>query len=101
MAGMAPQSQERLGLLSQQFFHDADPFRFEGLPANGLASATVPIGCVALIAFLAMQVSVNPRTIASFILLRGFVRPRPITFGVPPQSGQGDRESGWRLGCGE
>jgi len=29
------------------------------------------------------------------------VRPFPITFGIPPQSGEGERESGWRVGRGE
>jgi len=50
-----------------------------------------------LIAFLAMKVSVNPRSIASLILLRRFVRPRPIALVIPPQSGEGVRESRWRL----
>lgn len=43
--------------LSQQFFHDADPLRIKRLSANGLACAVVPIACVPLIAFLAVQVS--------------------------------------------
>jgi hypothetical protein len=44
---------------------------------------------------------VYPRTLDTFILLGGFVRPRPITLCVPPQSGEGVRESGWRRGRGE
>lgn len=43
----------------------------------------------------------HPRTVAPFILLRGFVRPRPIALAIPPQSREGVRESGWRLGRGE
>ena len=43
----------------------------------------------------------HPRTLASFILLSGFVRSRPIAFGVKPQSGKRLRESGWRLSRGE
>jgi hypothetical protein len=44
--------------LSQQISHDAEPFRVERFSAYGLACATVPVGFVALIAFLAVQVSV-------------------------------------------
>ena len=40
---------------------------------------------------LAMQVGVNPRTLDAFVLLRGFVRPCPITFGVKPQPSKGRR----------
>ena len=29
------------------------------------------------------------------------VRSRPIALGIPPQPGEGVRESGWRLGRGE
>jgi hypothetical protein len=86
--------------LSQQRIHDGEPLRFEGLPANGLACATVPVGGIALIAFLTVQVSVNPRAIA-FVLLGRFVCSRPIAFGIPPQPGEGVRESGWRIGCGQ
>jgi hypothetical protein len=53
---------------------------------------------VALIAFLAMQVGVCPRTLDAFALLGGFVRSLPIALGIPPQSGEGVRDSGWRLG---
>ena len=48
-----------------------------------------------------MQVGVHPRTLDAFVLLSGFVRSRPIALGIPPESGEGVRESGWRLGRGE
>jgi hypothetical protein len=44
---------------------------------------------------------VYPRALHAFVLLSGLVGPRPIVLGVPPQSGEGVRESGWRLGRGE
>jgi hypothetical protein len=87
--------------LSQQISHDAEPFRIERLVAPGLTCAVVPVACVALIAFLAMEVRMNPRTFDAFILLCRLVRSRPITFAVPPKSGEGECESGWRLTCGE
>jgi hypothetical protein len=76
-------------------------FRIQWLPANGLVRPTVPVGCVALIAFPAMQVGVHPRTLRSFVPLSGFVRSRPIALGIPPQSSEGESESGWRLGRGD
>jgi hypothetical protein len=48
--------------LSQQNSHDAEPFRIQWLSGNGLACPTVPIGCVARITFLTMQVGMHPRT---------------------------------------
>src|ERR1022692_4460405 len=54
---------------SQQSSHNTDPFRVQRLSANRLSRPALPIGCVALIAFLAMQVGVNPRTLGAFVLL--------------------------------
>jgi hypothetical protein len=42
----------------------------------------------------------HPRTLGTFVLLGGFVCPRPIALGIPPQPGEGVRESRWRLGRG-
>src|ERR1700758_1375709 len=87
--------------LSQQAFHNTKPFRMQRLPADGLACPVVPIGCVALIALLTVQVSVNPRAVLAFVLLCGFVCPLPIALAIPPQPSKGVRQSGWRLGRGE
>jgi hypothetical protein len=87
--------------LSQQGSHEPKPFSIEWFSANWLARPTVPVRRVALIAFIAVQVGVNPRTVTTFVLLSGFVRSRPIALGIPPQSREGVRESGWRLGRGE
>jgi len=77
------------------------PFRIERLPAIRFTSPVVPIGCVVLIAFLPVKVGMHPRTLDAFVLLGGFVRPRPIALGIPPQPGEGVRQSGRRLGRGE
>jgi len=37
----------------------------------------------------------------TFVLLSGFVRSLPIALAIPPQSYEGVRQSGWRLGHGE
>ena len=87
--------------LCQQRLYNAEPFRFQRFPAHGLARPVVPIGCIALIAFLAMQVGVNPRSLDAFVLLGGLVRPLPVALAIPPQSDEGVGESGWRLGRGE
>ena len=54
-----------------------------------------------MIAFLAMEVGVYPRTLHAFVLLRRLVRPRPIALAISPQSGEGECDSGWRVGFGE
>ena len=72
-----------------------------GSRQTGFARPAVPIRCVALVAFLTMQVGMNPRTFDAFVPLRGFVRSRPIALRIPPESGEGERESRWRLGRGE
>jgi hypothetical protein len=87
--------------LAKQTFDNAEPFPVEWFSANGFARSAIPIGGVALIAFLAMQVGVYPRSLDAFVLLCGFVRPRPIAFGIPPQPGKGVRESAWRLARSE
>jgi len=87
--------------LFQKALHDVEPFRIEWLSAHRLASPTIPVRRVVLITFFAMEVSVDPRPLVAFVLLGRFVRSRPIAFRVPPQSGEGVRESGWRLGRGE
>jgi hypothetical protein len=87
--------------LCQQLSRDAEPFRIEWFSANGLTCATIPVGGIALIAFLAMKVGVHPRTIGSFVLLGRFVGLRPIAFGIPPQAGEGLCKLGGRFGLGE
>ena len=85
----------------QQSSHDGKPFLIQGLPADRLACASVPVRRVTLISFFAVEIGVYPRTLDAFIFLSEFVRSRPITLGIPPQSFEGGRESGWRLGSGE
>ena len=43
--------------LSQQASYNAQPLRVQRLSAHGLTRSAVPVGCVALIAFPAMQVA--------------------------------------------
>jgi hypothetical protein len=49
--------------------------------------------CIATEVFLPMMPMVS-----AFVLLGRFVRPRPITLGIPPKSGEGGREFRWRFG---
>lgn len=87
--------------LFQQILHDAEPFRIQRFSAHKFPCASVPVRSIALIAFFAMQISVNPRSVPSFVLLGGFVRLLPIALSIPPQSGEDECESGWRLVRGE
>jgi hypothetical protein len=81
------QRQPPLTRLSKQCLDDIDPLRIERVSANGLACPAVPVGGIARIAFLAMQVGMHPRSLDTLVLLSGFVRSRPITLAIPPQSG--------------
>jgi hypothetical protein len=40
----------------------------------------------------------HARRLYAFVLFSGLVRSSPIALGVPPESGQGVAESGWRFG---
>jgi len=53
---------------------------------------------IAVIALLAVQVRMHPRTLDPFVLLSGFVRSLPVALAIPPQSGERVREFGWRVG---
>jgi hypothetical protein len=54
-----------------------------------------------LIAFLAVQVCVNPRTFDALILLGGRVRRFPISLRIPPESSEGMCQCGWWFGSRE
>jgi len=43
----------------------------------------------------------HPRPLDALVLLSRLMRPRPAALRIPPQPGEGVRESGWRLGRGE
>jgi hypothetical protein len=45
-----------------------------------------------------MQVGVYPRTLRAFVLLSRFVGSGPIAFGIPPESGESECKSCWRVG---
>ena len=85
----------------QQRSRYVPPLCIERLPTDGPACPAIPVRRVVLIALLAMQVSMNPRPLGTFVLLGGLVRAIPIAPGLPPQPGKGVRESGWRLRRGE
>jgi hypothetical protein len=70
--------------LSQQASQDAEPFRIQWLSANWFSCSAVPVDCVALVAFFAMKISMNPTTLGAFVLLCGFVRPCPVALRIPP-----------------
>ena len=78
-----------------------EPFCVQRLPADRLACPTVPVRCVALIAFFAMKVGMHPRTLGTLILLGGFVRSLPIALSIPPQSGEREAEALGRIDCCE
>ena len=72
----------------QQRAGDRLPFLVERRSAGRLAGATVPIGGVAGVAFLAMEVGVDPIAIPALVSLCGFVCAVPIAARVKPQRAQ-------------
>ena len=50
---------------------------------------------------IAVQVGMHPRPLDALVLLGRLVRPLPIALRIPPQSGESESESDWRLGRGE
>src|SRR6266576_4125082 len=66
------------------------------LRPNGFTGPTIPVGGLALVALLAVQVRMRPRSLDAFVLLCGSVRSRPIALRIPPQCREGVHKSGWR-----
>jgi hypothetical protein len=84
--------------LCNQFFQNTEPFRIEWFSAYRLSRPTVPTVGVTLIAFFAMQVGVHPRALGPLSCWADPCARFPITFAVPPKSGEGECESDWRRG---
>ena len=82
---------------AQQGGDDLFPLRIEWRSTARLMSAVVPVGGVRRIAFLAVEISVDPGGIGCLDRLRDLVRLAPAAFGVPPECGQERWQCcGWR-----
>ena len=68
----------------EQRADDRLPFLAERRSADRLAGATVPIGGVAGVAFLAMQIGVDPIAVPALVSLCGFVGAVRIAARVKP-----------------
>ena len=79
---------------AEQGCHDVEPLFVEWFARGRFASAAIPVSGVPDVAFFAMQVGVNPGTVGTFVLLRGFVSAGPVALRVPPQAGESEREPG-------
>src|ERR1700688_5040971 len=85
---------------AEQRLRDGPPFLFERIPAHRLLCAAVPVGGVPGVAFLSMQIGVDPVARAAFVGLRGVVRAIPVALGVQPEGAKGVAECRRRLGGG-
>src|SRR6266498_4573621 len=90
-----------LGQTSQQGRRDLSPLVVQGSARWSPARSTVPIGGIGRIAFLAMQIGVDPRSRLTFILLGRFMRLGPVALGVPPQARKGKAQVGRRRICAQ
>jgi hypothetical protein len=62
------------------------PLFLKRIPGWVLSRSLVPIRGIGRISFLSVKIRVYPGARLIFVLLRGFVSPRPVAFGIPPQS---------------
>jgi hypothetical protein len=77
---------------------DLKPLVFERAARRRLARPMVPILGVGRIAFFSVQVGMHPRAGWALVLLCRLMSFRPVTLGVPPQSGERDAQLlGWSL----
>ena len=73
---------------SEQPLHQRGPLVFEPLPVEPPPRPFIPIVGVPCLALFLVQVGVNGHSISGFKLIHQRMRSRPVSFGVPPQSGQ-------------
>ena len=66
------------------------------LCGGSLPARPIPVGGIGGVAFLAMQVGVDPRGAGTFVLLRRFVGGLPIALRVPPQRRERMIQCPWR-----
>ena len=88
----------RQKLTFKQCLGDRRPFLVERSLADRLARAAIPIGGVAGVALLAMQIGVHPVARPALVGLRRFMRAVPIPSRVEPQRAQGLAQGRRRLG---
>ena len=86
-------------VLPQQLIDDRQPLRLERFAADRFPSTAVPVRCIALIAFLSVEVGMNPRSRRIFDLLSAFMGTRPVAFGIPPEARERQGQVGRRI-CG-
>ena len=77
------------------------PFGGEGAGGGGLAGSAVPVGGVAGVTLLPVEVGVDPGAVGGVDVLGGFVGCGPVALGVVPEGLQERREMrgllGWEL----
>src|SRR6266852_894160 len=85
-------NEESSGTFAHQCVHNCHPLRFEGACRHRFAGASIPIGGVGLVAFLTMQIGVDPSARPVLLLLGALVGRVPVSLGVVPQCLQGQAE---------
>ncbi|MFO1352292.1 MAG: hypothetical protein U1F68_17120 [Gammaproteobacteria bacterium] len=73
----------------------------ERQPGNRFAGAGVPVGSVAEIAFLAVQIGMDPGTVNAFIGLRELMGGMPVALAILSEGGKRESEAGGRRRLGE
>ena len=87
-------------LFSTKAFDQGLPLCVERWPPMLRPGPTIPVACVALVAFFAMQICVNRHSVAGFKVIYQRVGSCPVTLGIPPQRCQGREQIGvWGFVC--
>lgn len=69
------------------------PFLLQGAERHTFTRSGVPVGGIGAVAFLAVQVGVDPGAGTVFNILRYIMCPVPVAFTVPPHGLQGSGKS--------
>src|SRR5271165_1615351 len=86
---------------SQERVRNRRPFLLQRGSTDRLAGAAVPIGGVAGVALLAVQVSVDPVPCPALVRLRRLVRAVPVALGVAPKRDERQVQIGRRGSRGQ
>src|SRR5262245_39113043 len=84
-------------LLRQELFDDRFPLFFERGLRDGATGAAIPVRRVPEVAFLAVEIGVNPGAGFSVDVLRDAMRRVPVATRVVPERDKEGRESGRRV----
>jgi len=86
--------------MDPQFLDHCRPLALDRALGDGPPGPGVPIGRIAIVALLAMQIGMDPGPVAGRVRLGHLVGLFPVSVRVMPERQKGRACSGWRFGLG-